>query len=114
MKNEFVMFLNAIMEANPEVTKKLMTPNIEAYIEALTSGTKDKPILTDNGKIVLKYLQDTNAKVYKSRDIADALYISSRAVSGALRKLVSDGFCEKVGQDPVIYTLTEKGKNFKI
>jgi hypothetical protein len=31
-----------------------------------------------------------------------------------MRKLVTDGFCEKVGSDPVIYTITEKGKNYKI
>ena len=52
--------------------------------------------------------------MFKAKDIADGLYISSRAVSGSLRKLVTDGFCEKVGTDPVVYTLTEKGKNYKI
>jgi predicted transcriptional regulator len=31
-----------------------------------------------------------------------------------MRKLVTDGFVEKVGQDPVMYILTEKGKNIKI
>ena len=28
--------------------------------------------------------------------------------------VVSDGFVEKLGQDPVIYGLTEKGKNIEI
>jgi predicted transcriptional regulator len=40
--------------------------------------------------------------------------LGSRSVSGAMRKLVSDGFCEKIGQDPVVYTITEKGKKFII
>jgi len=40
--------------------------------------------------------------------------ISSRGASGTLRKLVNDGFCEKLGQDPVIYSLTKKGKTFEI
>ena len=31
-----------------------------------------------------------------------------------LRKLVNDGFVEKVSNDPVIYILTDKGKNFII
>ena len=35
-------------------------------------------------------------------------------VSGAMRKLVTDGFVEKVGQDPVIYSITENGKNINI
>ena len=31
-----------------------------------------------------------------------------------MRKLVTDGYVEKVGQDPVVYTLTEKGINTEI
>ena len=50
----------------------------------------------------------------KARDIAEGLFISSRAVSGAMRKLVTDGFVEKVGQDPVIYSITDNGKNIDI
>ena len=52
--------------------------------------------------------------LFKAKDIAEGLFISSRTVSGAMRKLVSDGFVEKVGQDPVIYTITEKGKEIEI
>ena len=28
-----------------------------------------------------------------------------------MRKLVMDEYVEKVGKDPVVYTITEKGKN---
>jgi Mn-dependent DtxR family transcriptional regulator len=52
--------------------------------------------------------------MWKSRDIAEGLFISSRSVSGAKRKLVTDGFVEKIGQDPAVYSLTENGKNIKI
>jgi predicted transcriptional regulator len=52
--------------------------------------------------------------MWKARDIAEGLFISSRAVSGAMRKLVTDGFVEKLGADPVVYTITEKGKNVTI
>ena len=55
---------------------------------------------------------DTNT--WKSKDIAEGLFISSRSVSGSIRKLVNDGFVEKVGQDPTIYSITEQGKNIKI
>ena len=47
-------------------------------------------------------------------DVAEQMGISSRGASGTMRKLVNDGFCEKIGQDPVIYSLTEKGKNYVI
>ena len=115
MKQEFLNFLNALIEANPEVANNLMTENIKTYIEILKDANKnDKPTLTDNGKLVLKYMQECGVPMLKARDIAEGLFISSRGVSGSLRKLCTDGFCEKVGQDPVIYSLTEKGKTYVI
>jgi predicted transcriptional regulator len=52
--------------------------------------------------------------MWKARDIAEGLFINSRAVSGAMRKLVTDGYVEKIGQDPVVYSLTDNGKNIEI
>ena len=49
--------------------------------------------------------------MYKARDIAEALFIAPKSVSGAMRKLVTDGYVEKVGKDPIMYSITEKGKN---
>ena len=40
--------------------------------------------------------------------------MTSKRVSGAMRKLVTDGYMEKLGQDPVVYGLTETGKNIVI
>ena len=114
MKQEFIDFLNALMEAEPELTQKLMTDNIKAYIEALTDKKAEKPPLTDNGKLILKWLQDAPAGVYTAKAIAESLFVASRKVSGAIRKLVTDEFVEKVGETPALYTITEKGKNFEI
>ncbi len=115
MKKEFLDFVNKLMEANPEITKKLMTDEIQAYLDILKETKDDKPILTENGRLILEYLQNhPETHLWKAKDVADQLGISSRGVSGAFRKLVNDGFCEKLGKDPVIYSLTEKGKNFNI
>jgi predicted transcriptional regulator len=114
MKQEFMNFLNALIEAAPEVANEKMTDNVKAYIETITSSKNDKPEITDNGKVILDYMQKSNVPMFKARDIAEGLFMSSRSVSGSLRKMVNDGFCEKVGTDPVVYTLTEKGKNYKI
>ena len=114
MKQEFLNFLNALMEASPDLTNTLMTDSIKSYIDALSSTNTEKPEITDNGKQILKYLQEVNTPALKARDIAEGLVISSKAVSGSMRKLVTDGFVEKVGQDPAIYTITEKGKNYII
>lgn len=83
------------------------------YLNGLKmTGDKDKPQFTPNGKLVLKYAQDnkdTYNNLFKAKDIGEGLGISSRTASGAMRKLVSDGYIEKVGENPVIYSLTQKG-----
>ena len=65
-----------------------------------------------------KYAQieklEKDIEMAKAKDIGEGLFISSRAVSGAIRKLVTDGFVEKVGENPVLYSITEKGKTVEI
>lgn len=91
--------------------------DLKAYWEAFKGKEEaEKPMFTDNGKLILKYMQEhvTDMPMGKAKDIGEGLFISSRAVSGAIRKLVTDGFVEKIGQDPVVYALTEKGKEIEI
>ena len=56
MKQEFLNFLNALMDASPDLTNSLMTDTLKSYIEALSSTSTEKPEITDNGKQILKYL----------------------------------------------------------
>lgn len=111
-KSEFLNFINALMAAAPSVAAS-MSDDASAYLTALRSeDSTEKPQFTDNGKLVLKFLQDNiNTEMWKARDIAEGLFISSRSVGGACRKLVSDGYIEKLGQNPTIYVLTKKGQN---
>jgi hypothetical protein len=115
-KQEFIKYVNDLISAtsnNPVV----MSEDAKLYWDAFCGVGEDgeKPLFTDNGKLILKFLQDNQeTPMWKARDIAEGLFISSRAVSGAMRKLVTDGFVEKVGQDPVIYSITENGKNINI
>ena len=74
----------------------------------------EKPMFTENGLAILEYLQSCDATNWKAKDIADGMVISSRKISGAIRKLVSDGFVDKIGSSPVIYSLTTKGRDFDI
>ena len=112
-KNEFIEYVERLMNE----TNVPMSKEANLYWEALVNGEDktEKPLFTDNGKIILKYMQDNQDTVmWKSKDIAEGILISARGVSGAMRKLVTDGFVEKIGKDPIIYTLTEKGKNIQI
>ena len=113
-KQEFIKYVNELIIAAPTVQ-----PSEDAELSWSAfcglDENGEKPMFTDNGKLILKFLQNhQEVPMWKARDIAEGLFISSRAVSGAMRKLVTDGFVEKVGQDPVIYSITENGKNIKI
>ena len=114
-KQEFISYVKDLMDATSEYPI-LMSEDARLYWEAFCGTTEaEKPMFTDNGKLILKWMQEnTSDPMPRAKDIAEGLFISSRAVSGAMRKLVTDGFVEKVGQDPVIYSITEKGKNIKI
>lgn len=113
MKQEFIEFFEELL-SKANVTEDMIPDNVKAYIDIIKNDSQsEKPVLTDNGKLVLDYLQK-NPEPKKAKEIAEGLFISSRSVSGSLRKLVTDGFCEKIGQDPVVYNITEKGKAFNI
>ena len=78
----------------------------------LAGGGSEKPLFTPNGKLILKYMQDNKENynnIFKAKDIGEGLGISSRTASGGLRKLVTDAYVEKVGADPIVYALTDKG-----
>ena len=111
-KQDFVEFIRPYVEENLEN----MNENCKNYWIAFSiKEEKEKPLFTDNGKIILKFLQENNEiETWKSKDIADNIGISSRSVSGSIRKLVTDGFVDKVGENPIYYMLTENGKNIEI
>jgi len=117
MKEEFLNFLNRLMEANPELTESLMNDNVKAYIKDVLSNKeiKDKPLFSENGLTVFKFLKNnTDATAWSAKVIAAEVNLTSRQVSGCARKLVNDGFLEKVSENPVYYALSQKGKDFEL
>ena len=121
-KDLFVMMVEAFLEKGT-VEGILSTSQLDeaiAYFNAFKSTQDkkaDKPQFTDNGKLILKAMIENNeerANMFSAKQIAEYAFITSRQVSGAIRKLVADGYCEKVGQDPIIYSLTDLGKQIDI
>ena len=121
-KELFVMMVEAFLEKGT-VEGTLSTSQLDeaiAYFNAFKSTQDkkaDKPQFTDNGKLILKAMIENNeerANMFSAKQIAEYAFITSRQVSGAIRKLVADGYCEKVGQDPIIYSLTDLGKQIDV
>lgn len=91
-------------------------PNAKELLSFLKAQkiTSDKPKFTDMGLEILEYLQNSGTTNHKAKDIAEGMMLPARKISGAMRKLVTDGYVEKYGQSPVVYNLTEQGINFNI
>lgn len=116
-KDEFINYVEDLMNYTRKMDAPIMSENAEMYWTALKGKVEeDKPMFTDNGKLIMKYLQELpeGAPMMKAKEIAEGMFVGSRAVSGAMRKLVADGFVEKVGENPVMYALTDAGRNIKI
>lgn len=87
------------------------------FLAIQESKDNGKAAFTPNGKIILKFLQDNKDlynNLFKAKDIGEQLGISSRTVSGGMRKLVTDGYVEKMGENPVIYSITSAGIEVEI
>lgn len=113
-KQKFIDCIESAFFSKVDVNE--LDPDIVSYWTAFKEvKEEDKPTFTDNGKMIMKYLQDNDTtSMIRAKDIAEGLMVSSRTVSGAIRKLVTDGFVEKTSENPVMYMITEKGKNINI
>ena len=107
----FIDFVDRLIENSKE--EVIMSDEVREVYDAL-KGDTSTPLFTGLGEEILRYLQTCDSKNLKAKDIATGMDISSRKITGAIRKLVSDGFVDKFGTSPVVYTLTEKGKNFDL
>lgn len=114
-KQEFIEFVEDGLMSKVDMSE--IPENVRVYWEAL-KGKEDvnKPLFTDTGKMILQFMQEhvNDIPLAKAKDIGEGLFISSRKVSGSIRKLVTEGYVDKVGQDPVVYELTEKGRTVDI
>lgn len=117
-KEAFIKIVGEMLD-NPVVIQDF-EEDAEAYKKALEyfedlkadKGTGPKPEITENGAKILKYMQENYQKynnVFKSKEIGEGLFISSRSVSGSMKKLITEGFVNKIGTDPVAYEISQKG-----
>lgn len=113
-KECFINEINSIIQnqTGQKVEEILSEDALDFWNGLLIAGDTTKPKFTENGKLILQYLKDNKDKynnIFKAKEVGEGLGISSRTVSGGMRKLVTDGYVDKVGQDPVAYAITTKG-----
>ena len=115
-KQAFIDFVNDLIKNCKHPIE--MDENAEFYWNYLKNSDDketENPLFTENGKRLQICLQEHPEKeAWKAREVADELGISSRSIAGGMRKLVNDGFVEKLEENPAIYAITTKGKEINI
>ena len=94
----------------------VLSAEAQEYFNSLKVSA-EKPLITEKGIEILQAMQnemDIHNNLFKASDIGEIIGKPAKAVSGSLRKLVTDGFVEKIGEKPIVYALTEKGKTFEV
>ena len=118
-KETFIEIVQTVIFDSGETfnfSDKELNDALEFFEELKNNKTKNSKSMTENGKKLLSWMQenvDTMSNVFTSKEAAEALFTSGRSVAGSMRKLVTDGYVEKTGKDPVQYSLTETGKNYQ-
>ena len=120
-KEKFIEFVNEIMEdamvdAWDDVTKKEWKDAFDFFEDLKNGKTKNSGAMTENGQKILIWMQenvDSMNNIFTSKEAAEALFTSGRSIAGSMRKLVNDGYVDKIGKDPVQYSLTDVGKNYQ-
>lgn len=88
----------------------------KSYWEDFRKGSSSNAKgMTENGHKILIFLQENTIdenSIFSAKEIGVEMGLSGRSISGSMRKLISDGYVEKVGQNPINYRITEKGMSY--
>lgn len=122
------MFIQEIEELLADRCKTFgadgLSEGARAYFEQLkATPEKEKAPFTENGARILIWMQenyDHYNNILKAKEIAEGMFsingtpITSRTVSGAIRKLITDGYVSKTAGTPVCYSITDLGKTVEV
>lgn len=109
---EFLEFFDYLVEHCNEPVE--MSEEVKRIYEMLQGQKDEKPVFTESGLAILEHLQGLDTNGLKAKDIAEGMGVSSRKISGAIRKLITDGYVDKLTTNPAIYMLTDKGKEINV
>ena len=90
---------------------------VKRYWNVFLNGEETGKKITENGQKILIFMQkneEAMSNIFTSKEIAEALFVSGRSVSGSMRKLFGDGYVNKEGNNPVKYSLTDLGRNLSL
>lgn len=117
-KESFLDYVGRIIEEfDKNITKTVHGEQVRRYWKVLLNGEETGKKVTENGQKILLFMQENEeamSNIFTSKEIAEALFVSGRSVSGSMRKLFGDGYVDKEGNNPIKYSLTALGRNLSL
>lgn len=117
-KESFLDYVGRIIEEfDKDITKTTHGEQVRRYWKVLLDGEETDKKVTENGQKILIFMQENEEamnNIFTSKEIAEALFVSGRSISGSMRKLFGDGYINKEGNNPVKYSLTDLGRNLSL
>lgn len=86
---------------------------LEFYNKMKEENSKNS--FTENGKKILLCMKDNEQKYknYSAKQLGELLFMSPRSISGAMKKLLNEGYINKKVTNPVTYELTDQGREVR-
>lgn len=115
-REKFINEITTILTAKSGDPSEMLSDGALAYWNELINGKASMGGMTESGEKVLTWMLENEkeySNVFSAKAIGEGLFTSSRVVSGAMRKLVTDGYVEKTGQNPVSYSLTDTARSWQ-
>ncbi len=117
-KQKFIIMVEQLVAAYNDPASAVdgvLDADAIAYFELFKTDapSKEKSKFTDNGKLILGVMREhetATSNLFKARDIAEFAFINSKSVSGAMTKLVNDGYADVISKSPNVYSLTDLGR----
>ena len=113
-KEKFIEEISKLLDDIPD--SLALSENAYEYWLLIKEGKNgDSKDMTENGAKVLHFMQEkweSFNNVFTAQNIGEGLFMAPRSVSGSMRKLITNGYVEKVGSKPTSYALTNCGKDY--
>lgn len=107
------MTMNEFLQELEQFSKYFSPAAMDFYNEL---KEKAQNTFTENGKKILICMQKNQEayKTFSSKQLGELLFMPPRSVSGAMKKLLNEGYCRKQATNPVTYELTTLGSEMQL
>lgn len=106
------MFINEILNFISKENGLSFSNEALKFFNELQNEKSNNRTLTEIGEKILIWVKNSTSKnnvMFSCRTIGEGLFLSPRIISGAVRKLINDGYLHKEGKNPVLYGITKEG-----